>query len=132
MLKERRKKRRNQLRKAIRYQFQDVVKTYEINSFSLADERGLLVAASADNRRNEILAAFAPLFFRLLEPGARKKMYKSLNLHLPEVNVDQIAVRVFHSDGEPLYLCAIGKRSGKKDAGIYRAVSGVRRILNYV
>ena len=128
---ERRKQRSEQLRRAIRYQFRQVVKEYNIKHFTLADQRGLLVASADDSTRCEVLAAYAPLFTRIADSTSRENMMRSLSHFAPEVKVHEITVLAFQAAGEPLFLCAVGESGAARDAGIYRAISGIRRILSY-
>ena len=128
---DRRKQRSAQLRKAIRYQFKQVVREYNVKHFTLADQRGLLVASADDSIRSEVLAAYAPLFTRVADPITRDNMMRSLSHFAPEVRAHEITVRAFQAAGEPLFLCAVGEKGAARDAGIYRAITGIRRILNF-
>ncbi len=126
---DRRNRRSLRMCEAARLQLENTSSRYGVEALSVSDERGLVVAASADDERCEVLAAHAPLLCRGGGREVRYQVYRSISEEMPQTGLRTLSVREFVVDGQSLFLCAIGERTQRKEAALQQAVTGLRRIL---
>ena len=120
---ERRSRRSKQLDLALGYQLQTCVERAGLNAMLLADQDGLLVAASTGAaREREEIAAILPLL-------ARGQDFTG-NLLGEGVACYKVAVSAFHTAGTDLFLCALGDNGDGTFAEMALAKAGLTRILN--
>ena len=126
---ERRKQRSNECRKAIHYQLLHLANEYDLRNLVLADSSGLMVACAGDQVEAQALAAYAPVFSRRLDRGARHEIMDEISTYLPEVSGKTLSVRRFEMYGEEHFLCIVADKRLCRQANLYRAVTGIRRII---
>jgi hypothetical protein len=126
---DRRNRRSLRMCEAARLQLEKTSARFGVEVLSVADERGLIVAASGADERCEMLAAHAPLLCRRYDSDGRRAVFRSISQEMPRAGLRRISVREFLVDGQPLFLCAIGDRTERKEAALQQAVTGLRRIL---
>lgn len=126
---ERRIRRSPQAHTAIVYQLEHLFKTQGLSHFVLGDSRGLVLAAAGDPEAAAVLAAYVPML-AASRGRSRDESAAKLEAMLPGVSVESLSVRRFEVDGEPLYLCSVGQQQVTREASLYRAVTGIRRILD--
>lgn len=126
---DRRRQRSNQTYEAIRLQLQYVFEEHHLHNFALGDERGLVLSRAGDEEEADVLAAYAPLLARCTDPRRRAAILSRIAEHAPQVPLTKLSVREFHVDGQLLYMTIVGTNDGAVSAGLYRALTGVRRIF---
>jgi hypothetical protein len=126
---DRRKQRSDQCRKAIHLQLSHLADNYDLHDLVLADSSGLMIACSNDEIDGEALAAYAPLFARRLDRGERGQIMEKLGDLLPGVTGQTLSVRRFTLRDEDHFLCVVGPQRLCRQANLYRAVTGIRRIV---
>lgn len=129
---DRRRNRSDQATEAIHFQLRHLAEQYDLNHLVLADSRGLMLASAngeAKEAAASALAAYAPVFARHLDRGARDQVMQKLGDELPEVTGSTLSVRRFTLHGEDHFLCVVGEEPMIRQANLYRAVSGIRRIV---
>ena len=126
---ERREKRSEQTYQAIKYQLQHIFENQALESFVLGDSNGLVLASAGEEIDASVLAAFAPVLHKHRGSGSRQGILDKVQKMMPSADLDTLRVRPFAIDGEMLFLCSVGERSIRGEAGLYRAVTGIRRIM---
>jgi hypothetical protein len=129
MTRERRRNRSKFPATALQLQLRHCVKLFGVDSMSLGDNRGLVVASSDSSEASEVLAAFAPLIHGQRKATQRGKVLASFKGFLPKEAPQKVSVRRFEVGGEDMFLCALGERGINKDLAVRRGLRGVRRIL---
>lgn len=126
--KERRRKRSPRAHIAIGYQLEHIFQTQNLNNFVLGDSSGLLLAGAGNSDEAAALAAYAPVL-ETYRGKSRGRVFAKLATMIPGFNPATMSIRSFEIDGETLYLCSVGRESTARQASLYRAVTGIRRIL---
>lgn len=126
---ERRGRRSPQAHIAITYQLEHIFAQQQLNNFVLGDSRGLVLAAAGDADAATALAAYAPML-AAYQGNSRRGVFEKLAMMVPGFRPDSLSIRSFDVDGETLFLCSVGRQSAARQASLYRAVTGIRRILD--
>ena len=126
---ERRRRRSDEFCQAIHFQLLHLAEQYELENLVLADASGLMVASAGDKVEAQALAAYAPVFSRRLNRGARDEIMDQLESFLPDASGKSLSVRRFQLNGDPHFLCVVGEKRLCRQANLYRAVTGIRRIV---
>lgn len=126
---ERRRRRSKSTYEAIRFQLEHLYEQYNLRSFALGDSRGLVLAHAGHAQEADVLAAFAPIIAGCVDSGRRNEIIGKVRRFIPDASDETVKVRSFDIDGETLHLTVVADVGGKP-ADLYRAVTGVRRILN--
>ena len=127
---ERRRRRSSQTLQALTYQLEHIFERENLHNFTLGDTRGLVVAQAGDTHESEVLAAYAPMLAQSLNERYRQQVLSRVNSVIPTTTLDSIHVRRFVVEGEELFLTLVGRPGVYRDVGLYRAITGVRRILD--
>ncbi|MCB9597185.1 MAG: hypothetical protein H6719_30960 [Sandaracinaceae bacterium] len=115
---ERRNRRSTHRDLALGFQLEHVRDRGRLEALVLADDDGLSLSTSGDPAVCRELAAIAPLWAKSI-----------LGIPLPPLlRGAEIAVRIVHVHGMPLYLACVGGGVAR-DALLSHSLSGVRRIL---
>lgn len=118
-LEERRTRRSTHRELALGFQLEHVRDRARLEALVLADDDGLVLSACGDAAVCRELAAIAPLMVR-----------SALGMPLPPLlRGAEIAVRIVHVHGQPLYLASIGGGVAR-DALLSHSMRGVQRILS--
>lgn len=125
---ERRRTRSNQAHIAIGYQLEHIFKNQNLSNFVLGDSSGLLLAGSGDADEAAVLAAYAPVL-ETYRGKSRGKVFAKLASLVENFNPAALSIRSFEVDGETLYLLSVGRETAARQASLYRAITGIRRIL---
>ncbi|MGM0558576.1 MAG: hypothetical protein ACQEVA_19480 [Myxococcota bacterium] len=126
---ERREKRSKQTYQAINFQLEHIFENHHLESFVLGDNNGLVLASAGEDIDASVLAAFAPVLHKHRGEASRESVLSKVASMMPEADLDTLRIRPFMIDGEMLFLCSLGERSMRGEAGLYRAVTGIRRIM---
>ena len=126
---ERRIRRSPQAYTAIVYQLEHIFSSQSLKHFVLGDSRGLVLAAAGDQEAAAALAAYAPML-AAYRGRSRRTIVERLEAMVPGVLAESLSIRSFTVDGETLYLCSVGQQTAARQASLYRAVTGIRRILD--
>jgi hypothetical protein len=126
---ERREKRSEQTYQAIKYQLEHIFENQHLESFVLGDSNGLVLASAGEEIDASVLAAFAPVIHKHRGKSSRQNILSKVASMMPKAELDTLRIRPFMIDGEMLFLCSLGERSIRGEAGLYRAVTGIRRIM---
>lgn len=103
---------------ALGFQLEHVKDRGRLEALVLADEHGLIVSKAGDPPVCRELAAIAPLIAKSI-----------LGIPMPPLlRGAEVAVRVVHVYGRPLYLASVGGGVAR-DALLAHSMTGVRRIL---
>lgn len=129
-MRERRRKRSGQTLEALTYQLEHIFQKESLHNFTLGDPRGLVIAQAGNCHESEVLAAYAPMLARSLNERYRQQVMSRMNSVMPTTTLDSIHVRRFEVEGQTLYLTLVGRPGVYRDVGLYRAITGVRRILD--
>ena len=127
---DRRRRRSEQTYTAIRYQLEHIFENQSLDNFVLGDSHGLVLASAGEPSHATVLAAFAPLLHKHHGRISRKRIIDQMSRVLPDTDFESMTVRTFEVDGETLYLTSVGEESVKRQVGQYRAITGIRRILD--
>lgn len=127
---ERRQRRSDECRQAIEFQLSHLAEQYDLDNLVLADASGLMVACADDEVRGQALAAYAPVFSRRLNRGARDEIMDQLESFVPDASGKSLSVRRFDLEGTAHFLCVVGEERLCRQANLYRAVTGIRRIVD--
>ena len=127
---DRRERRSDECRQAIHFQLLHLADKYELQNLVLADASGLMIAAAGDTVEGQALAAYAPLFSRRLDRGTRNELMDEISSYLPGVDGQMLSVRRFQMNGQEHFLCVVGEKRLCRQANLYRAVTGIRRIVD--
>lgn len=125
---ERRQRRSNRVRQAITYQLQHLQESFDLDHLVLADEQGLRIAGSGSALRGSAIAAFSPVLHRA-HANRRPSLVDEMTYFVPDVDPDRMTVRAFDLQDETHFLCVVGDERLQREAMIYRAVTGIRRIV---
>ena len=126
---ERRRRRSYQTYTAVGFQLEHLVDTLGLRAICLGDDRGLTLAGAGDDDKAEILAAFAPLLASCTDRRRRERILETIGRYLPDLDPDLIDVRPFTLSGATYFLALAGDDRGRAAAGLYHALTGVRRIF---
>ncbi len=126
---ERRRKRSPHAHTAITYQLEHIFERQHLNNFVLGDSSGLVLASAGDGDEAAVLAAYAPVL-ETYRGKSRGRVYAKLASLVPRFNPAALTIRTFEIDGETLYLCSVGRETAARQASLYRAITGIRRILD--
>lgn len=127
---ERRQRRSPQTLTALTYQLQHIFEREGLRNFTLGDSKGLIIARAGDDIESEVLAAYAPLLAKSVDRRFRQQVLSRIEHMVPDINPESVHIRQFSVDGESLFLTLCGKPGVYRDVGLYRAITGVRRILD--
>ena len=127
---ERRRRRSNNSFEAIRLQLEHLHERLDLDALVLGDSNGLLLAGAGDRLDAEVLAAYAPLLSNRTERSRRREVLDTIRRMAPALGGREIAVRSFCVDGQHLLLGIVGDGNAQLHAALYRALTGVRRILD--
>lgn len=127
---ERRRRRSNNAFEAITLQLQYILEEQGLTCFVLGDDRGLLVAHAGHDSDAHVLAAYAPVIAACNDKDEFFDALDGVGVHIPEVNAANVAFRTFEVDGHTMHLAIHNTGKSLNHADVYRAVGGVRRILN--
>ena len=127
---ERRRKRSHYTLEALTFQLQHIYEREDLHNFTLGDTRGLVIAQAGDIHESEVLAAYAPMLCKSAGSAHRHRVVARMNTVLPRITTDLIHVRHFRIDGQELYLTLLGRPGVYRDVSLYRAITGVRRIID--
>lgn len=127
---DRRSRRSNNTYEAIQLQLAYILEEQGLLNFCLGDSRGLLMASAGRDDDAHVLAAYAPVIAGCTDKRRYQDVLDRINQHVPEASEQSVAFRTFEVDGETLHLCLLGEVGKLNHANIYRAVRGVRRILD--
>ena len=127
---DKRRRRSSECREAIHFQLLHLAEQFDLRDLVLADSSGLLIACANDEVDGQALAAYAPLFARRLGRGARSQIMDELGSLLPGVSGQTLSVRRFELRGQDHFLCVVGQERLCRQANLYRAVTGIRRIVD--
>lgn len=118
-LEERRSRRSTHRNLALGFQLEHVRDRGRLEALVLADDDGLVLSTAGDNAVCRELAAIAPLLAR-----------SALGMPLPPLlRGAEVAVRIVHVHGQPLYLASVGGGVAR-DALLSHSLRGVHRILS--
>lgn len=126
---ERRRHRSSNTFEAIKLQLEYILAEQGLHNFTLADDRGLLIAHAGRADDAHVLAAYAPVMAGCNDKARYYDVIDKVSAHIPEVNHANIAFRTFEIDGHQMHLVIHGEAGRLNHANVYRAVGGVRRIL---
>lgn len=126
---ERRQRRSSQAGHAIMLQLEWIFEREGLRNFTLGDGNGLVIASAGQLSESDVLAAYAPLLARTFDRERRANIFSKIQQFMPDVDARSLHVRAFEIDGEPLYLALLGQPGVYQHVGLYRAITGVRRIL---
>ena len=116
-LEERRSRRSTHRDLALGFQLEHVRDRARLEALVLSDDDGLLLSACGDSAVCRELAAIAPLMVR-----------SALGMPLPPLlRGAEVAVRIVHVHGQPLYLASVGGGVAR-DALLSHSMRGVHRI----
>lgn len=127
---ERRRRRSNNTYEAIKFQLEHIFEKQGLRNFTLGDSRGLLLANAGRADDAHVLAAYAPVVAKCTTKSRYYDILEKIQDFVPEASANSVAFRTFVVDGEEMHLCILGEEGRLNHADIYRAVSGVRRILD--
>lgn len=130
LLPERRRNRSNNTYEAIRLQLEYILNEQGLRNFVLGDSRGLVLSFAGRSDDAHALAAFAPVVAHCTDKNRYYDVMDKISSFVPEANAQTVAFRTFELEGEMMHLCILGDAGRLNHANIYRAVSGVRRIMD--
>ena len=125
---ERRRRRSSNAYQAIKFQLEHIFDRRALRSFALGDERGIPIAWAGHSEEAEVLMAYAPLLAATVDRKRRTEIFDEIRAFIPDASESSIVVRTFNLDGEVLHMCVHG-HADMQQTDLYRAISGVRRIL---
>ena len=127
---ERRRRRSTNTYEAIKFQLEHIFEKQGLLNFTLGDSRGLLLASAGREDDAHVLAAYAPVVAKCTSKTRYYDILDKIETFIPEASPSSLAFRRFEVDGEEMHLCILGEAGKLNHANIYRAVTGVRRILD--
>lgn len=130
LLPERRRNRSANTYEAIKLQLEYILKEQGLQNFTLGDSRGLVLAYAGRADDAHVLAAYAPVVANCTDKERYYEVLEKVQSFVPEVNAQSVAFRTFEVEGEVMHLCLLGEAGKLNHAHVYRAVSGVRRIVD--
>ncbi|TVQ95739.1 MAG: hypothetical protein EA398_17060 [Deltaproteobacteria bacterium] len=126
---ERRRQRSGDRIRAIQLLLDRVRTQHDQEILVVADADGLLVAASGSPEAAEALAAYAPLLHRTPHGRARAGLLAHLSTWSPGATADGLHVRRITIEEATFFVAAAGPRNSRTEAGLFRAQTGLVRIL---
>ncbi len=126
---ERRRQRSNNVYEAIKFQLEEIYSTKELRNLTIGDSRGLLVAYAGHIEEAQVLAAYAPLISRAEEKENYEEIMLRVRGFIPDAAKDTLSTRAFVIDGEEMFITIVGQPGKIEHNDLYRAVSGIKRIL---
>lgn len=127
---ERRKRRSNNTYEAIKFQLERIFDAEELRNLTIGDSRGLVLAYAGHIEEAQVLAAYAPLISQINNKENYESVIDRVRAFIPDAARDTMSFRAFEIDGEELFITIVGAPGKMNHADLYRAVSGVRRILD--
>jgi hypothetical protein len=129
MIPERRRKRSKEACEAIALQLTHILEQEGLRNFTLGDGRGLVIASAGAGEESDVMAAYAPMIAGCVDKSRREAIFAKIRQFVPGVFEETCHVKAFEIDGEEFYLTILGAPGIYQQVGLYRAVTGVRRIL---
>ncbi|MFU8804689.1 MAG: hypothetical protein ACNA8W_12820 [Bradymonadaceae bacterium] len=126
---ERRRQRSKEACTAITYQLHHILEQEGLRNFTLGDSQGLVVAGAGLAHESDVMAAYAPMLSGCVDRSRKETILAKVRQFVPGVFEDTYHVKSFRVDGEEFYLTLLGAPGIYQHVGVYRAVTGVRRIL---
>lgn len=126
---DRRRRRSSNTYEAITYQLEYILEEQGLQNFVLGDSRGLLLATAGRQDDAHVLAAYAPVVAKCMDKSRYYDVIDRIGGFIPEADPQTVAFRTFDVYGEQLHLVLLGEAGKLNQISIYRAVTGVRRIL---
>jgi hypothetical protein len=111
----------------MRYQVEQVVEDFELDTCIVTDARGHVLAAPLGCRR-ALSASLARGAADEREGPGRAHLLAALRSHLPARSIDDLQVQEFRVDGELHRVITLGASPSMAELGGYRTIFGVRRI----
>ena len=127
---ERRTRRSKQTLTALTYQLEHILIHEELRNIVLGDSSGQTIAGAGDHFESEVLAAYAPMLSKSVNQRFRQQIFTRMEPLMPGTTLENIYVRQFEVDGETLFLTLSADPGVYRDVGLYRAITGIRRILD--
>lgn len=127
---ERRRRRSANTYQAIKFQLEYIFGNQNLRNITVGDSRGLLLAYAGDAQDAQALAAYAPLIANCTNKTRYEDLLERVRTFVPEAAQDTFAFRSFVVDGEELHITLVGESGKLSHADLYRAVSGIRRIID--
>lgn len=127
---ERRRRRSTNTFEAIKLQLEYIFQEQGLTNFTLADERGLLIAHAGRTDDAHVFAAYAPVAAQCTDKERYYDLLERVRYNIPGVTASNIAFRTFEVEGHVMHLIIHGEAGRLNHANVYRAVSGVRRIFD--
>jgi hypothetical protein len=124
----RRQRRSSQAHTAITYQLEHIFENQNLHNFVLGDSSGLVLAGAGGEQESAVLAAYAPLL-ATYHGNSRRRVLDKVASMVEGFDENALSIRSFEVDGETLYLCSVGRGTAARQASLYRAITGIRRIL---
>jgi hypothetical protein len=121
MKKTRRVRRSEDVLTAMTYQLDACLTEAQLEAMVVSDDNGLCVASAGRPDTCEELAARLPIIGRNAPDFG--------GILLSGAGGMKMVVRTFSVDGQPLYMCALGKPHAKLERTMKRSIKGVSRIL---
>lgn len=110
---------------ATRYQLEQVVEDFDLDTCILVDDTGRLVQAPGLYPEfEEALAREAP---RLANGSTCRLLYARLN-KTHRVRPNQVSAFEFRTRGKRMFVAGVGSMSTMREVGLLRAILGIRRI----
>lgn len=126
---ERRRRRSSNPDLAAKYQLEQVIQDFTLDTVVLTDEAGRLLH-SAGRNREEFEAALARETPRLAAGSHCRLLFARLTEVQPSIRSNQISACEFRTNGRRYFVAAVGAASTMRDVGMYRTILGLRRIHN--
>ena len=125
---ERRRRRSSNPDVATRYQLEQVIDDFSLDTVVLTDESGALLHSAGLSQPDfdQALAREAP---RLAGGSRCRLLFARLNRLKQSIRPNQISACEFRTNGRRYYVATVGSASTMRDVGMYRAILGVRRIV---
>ena len=127
---ERRRRRSTNTYEAIKFQLEYIFDNQDLRNITIGDSRGLLLAYAGHVEEAQVLAAYAPLISDCTEKRRYEDIMDRVRGFIPDAADDTMAFRSFFIDGEELHITLVGQPGALSHADLYRAVAGIRRILD--
>ncbi len=134
---DRRNRRSSHRPRAMHFQLSYAAREFGFRSLALADSDGNLLASSQApleySNLGRLLATFGPSLDRQrvglnLSRAAKVSLELRLMSSAETLGRDEATMRLFHVNGEKLYLVAVGEPTTMSEVGMYRVIMGIRRI----
>ncbi len=113
---------------AVGYQLDQVVKDFGLECCLIADENGVVTAATPRRTTPLMKSLGALLPAMAMLPASRDVHMQRLRDHRPDLADDEVSCCVFRAGGRRLYIAALGPEAVMNEVAILRAIVGARRI----